>query len=77
MTYQWQQGRLTTNYVDIPGATAATYAPPAATLADHRTLFRCLVTNAAGTAVSAGEMMLVTSADNTPKAGATQPMSAP
>jgi poly(3-hydroxybutyrate) depolymerase len=75
MTYQWQQGRLTTNFVDIPGATDAAYTPPAATLADHRTLLRCVVTNAAGAAASASEMMLVTGVDNTPKAAATQPPS--
>jgi poly(3-hydroxybutyrate) depolymerase len=59
-SYQWQQGRLTTNFTDIPGASSATYTPPAARMSDHRTLFRCIITNAAGTAVSAGEMMLVT-----------------
>jgi hypothetical protein len=74
MSYRWQQGRLTTNFVDIPGATAATYTPPLARLADHRTLFRCVVTNAGGTAASASEMMLVTDKDTAPKAGATQPV---
>jgi poly(3-hydroxybutyrate) depolymerase len=75
MSYQWQQGRVTTDFMDIPGANSATYTPPAARLTDHRTLLRCVVTNAAGTAVSAGEMMLVTNADSIPNAGATQPMS--
>jgi len=60
MSYQWQQGRLTTNFTDIPGASAVTYTPPAARMSDHRTLFRCIITNAAGTAVSASEIMLVT-----------------
>jgi poly(3-hydroxybutyrate) depolymerase len=75
MSYQWQQGTLTTNFVDIPGATAARYTTPAATLQDHRTLFRCVVANAAGSATSAGEMLLVTSADNAPQAGPAQPSS--
>ena len=73
MTYQWQQGRVTTNYVDIPGATAASYTTRAATLADGKTLFRCVVTNAAGNATSAGEMMQVTPPDPTSKAASPQP----
>jgi poly(3-hydroxybutyrate) depolymerase len=59
ISYQWQKGRLTTNYVDIPGATEASYSPPPATMSDHRTLFRCVVSNAAGAAVSAGELLLI------------------
>jgi hypothetical protein len=62
MSYQWQRGRLTTNFTDIPGASSATYKPPGARMSDHRTLFRCIITNAAGAAVSASEMMLVTPA---------------
>jgi hypothetical protein len=59
--------------VNIPGATAASYTIPPATLADSPTLFRCVVTNAAGNATSACELLLVTNADNTQRAGATQP----
>jgi poly(3-hydroxybutyrate) depolymerase len=58
LSYQWQKGGFLTNMVDIPGATAATYTTPA----DHRTLFRCIVTNPAGSATSANELLLVTSA---------------
>jgi hypothetical protein len=75
MTYQWRKARGTTNFVDIPDATDATYSPPAARLADHATLFRCVITNAAGAAASACEMMLVTNADNAHKTAATQPAS--
>ena len=60
MRYQWQQGTFTTNMVDIPGANAATYTTPATTLADHRTLFRCVVSNSAGSTTSASEMLFVT-----------------
>jgi hypothetical protein len=60
MTYQWQQGALTTNMVDIPGATGASYSTPRAVLGNHRTLFRCVVSNAAGNATSACELLLIT-----------------
>jgi hypothetical protein len=74
MTYQWQQATVTTNYVDVPGATAASYTTPPVTLKDKGTLFRCVVTNAAGTATSAGEMLLVSVADQPAKPA---PTSAP
>ncbi len=60
MTYQWQKGTFTGNMADIPGATGASYAIPSGALADHLTLFRCVVANAAGNAVSASEMLFVT-----------------
>src|SRR5207244_704734 len=62
MTYQWQKGTFTTNMVDIPGATNATYTTPVTTLADHLTIFRCIVSNAAGSVTSATEMLFVTAA---------------
>jgi hypothetical protein len=52
--------------VNIPGATNATYTTPVTTLADHLTLFRCVVSNAAGNATSANEMLFVTSAVKAP-----------
>jgi hypothetical protein len=60
LSYQWQKGAFTGNMVDIPGAIGPTFATPAATLSDHRTLFRCIVTNPAGSATSASELLLVT-----------------
>ena len=66
LNYQWQKGTLTTNYVDIVGATTATYTTPATTLNDHLTLIRCVVSNAAGNATSASEMLFVTAAPTKP-----------
>ncbi|MBZ5583484.1 MAG: putative Ig domain-containing protein, partial [Acidobacteriia bacterium] len=60
LSYQWQKGTFTGNMADIPGATEAGYTTPPATLADHLTLFRCVVSNAAGNAATAGEMLFVT-----------------
>jgi hypothetical protein len=60
MSYQWQTGPFTGNMADIPGATAATYVTDPTTLADHPPLFRCVVSNAAGSTVSASEMLMVT-----------------
>jgi hypothetical protein len=48
--------------VDIPGANDSTYTVPPPTLADHLTMFRCIVTNDAGNAISASEMLFVTAA---------------
>jgi hypothetical protein len=62
VTYQWQKGGFNGNMVDIPGATESTYTTPVTTLADHLTLFRCVVSNAAGNVTSANEMLFVTAA---------------
>jgi poly(3-hydroxybutyrate) depolymerase len=66
MSYQWQKGTLTGNMADIPGATQATYTIPPATLADHLTLFRSVVSNAAGNVTSADEMLFVTASATPP-----------
>jgi hypothetical protein len=66
MTYQWQKGPFLGNMANIPGATAATYTTPLTTLADHLTLFRCVVSNAAGSTVSGTEMLFVTAAVKSP-----------
>ncbi len=63
-SYQWQKGTVTSHMVDIPGATAATYTTPPATLLNQ--LFRCTASNAAGNATSATEFMLVTSSVKAP-----------
>jgi len=68
MSYQWQKGTLTGNMADIPGATAATYTTPPTTLADHLSLFRCVVSNAAGSTTSASELLFVTAAPAAPTA---------
>lgn len=47
LTYQWQR-----NMVDIPGANGSTYVISAAHLADNGAKFRCVVSNAFGTANS-------------------------
>ena len=47
LTYQWQK-----NMVDIPGANGSSYVIPAAHLADNGAKFRCVVSNAFGTANS-------------------------
>lgn len=63
MKYQWQTGTWTTTMVDIPGATAASYTTPVVTAGDVPSLFRCIVTNAAGNATSATEAMVIIKAD--------------
>jgi hypothetical protein len=47
LSYQWQR-----NTVNIPGANAASYTVASASLADNGAKFRCVVTNAYGTATS-------------------------
>ena len=66
MQYQWQQGTFTGHMTDIPGATDATYRIPPATRADHRRLFRCVVSNWIGSTASASEMLLVTTVPKKP-----------
>jgi poly(3-hydroxybutyrate) depolymerase len=66
MSYQWQKGAFGGNMSDIPGAGDATYTTPATTLADHLTLFRCVVSNSAGGVTSASEMLVVTAAPTAP-----------
>ena len=61
MSYQWQKGTVTGNMTDIADAIEATYTTPPTTLADHLTLFRCIVSNSNGNATSANELLFVTS----------------
>ncbi len=69
MGYTWQKGTFATadSLVNIAGANGSTYATPPATLADHTTLFRCVVTNTYGAATSASEMLFVTTVVVSPK----------
>ena len=56
LSYQWQK-----NSVDISGATSASYTTPATAKADSGALFRCVVTNSAGSATSNAARLIVTS----------------
>jgi hypothetical protein len=66
MRYQWQSGAFTGNMVDIAGANDSVYTTSPATLADNHKLFRCVISNAAGNATSATEMLLVTAGAHSP-----------
>ena len=55
LSYQWQRSS-----VDIPGATASSYTLASAQLVDDGALFRCVVTNAFGTATSNAARLGVT-----------------
>ena len=60
-TLQWQrQTPATAVFLDLPGATAGTYTTPVLALADTGTQFRCIATNAAGSATSAVATVTVT-----------------
>jgi hypothetical protein len=56
ITYQWQR-----DGVDIAGATSASYSLPAPTVADSGSIFRVVVTNAAGSVTSASVLLTVVS----------------
>ncbi len=66
MSYQWQKGTFSGNMANIAGATNATYTTPFTTLADHLTLFRCVVANSVGSVTSASEMLFVTTTVKSP-----------
>ena len=66
MTYQWQKGSGTGIMTDIAGATDAVYTIPSTTLADNKTLVRCVVSNIAGSVSSASELIVVTASPSAP-----------
>lgn len=68
-TYQWQK-----NTVNIPGATAATYALASTTEADAGT-YRCIVKNGFGEATSNGATLTVQPFNARPVADITAPLS--
>jgi glucose/arabinose dehydrogenase len=63
LNYQWQR-----NGVDIAGATAATYTRSNVPLSDDGATFRCVVTNAAGSATTRAALLTVV--DDKPPAAA-------
>ena len=61
-TLQWQvKAPAAGQFTNISGATAGAYLTPTLALADHGSQFRCLASNAAGTATSAAATLTVTS----------------
>jgi glucose/arabinose dehydrogenase len=68
ITYQWQK-----NDTNIPGAVGATYITPATTPNDNNATFRCVATNAYGSATSARATLRVNSG-NRPVATIVSPL---
>jgi hypothetical protein len=60
LSYQWQK-----NSTDISGATNTSYTIASATTADSGALFRCRVSNAAGSVMSAQALLAVTASHQT------------
>ena len=67
LSFRWQR-----NGADIPGATASSFTLQSAQLSDDGALFRCVVSNAFGSATS-NEARLTVVANQTPTATITQP----
>jgi glucose/arabinose dehydrogenase len=67
LSYQWQR-----NGANIAGATSSSYTLASAALADSGATFRCVVTNAYGSATSAAATLTVTS-NQAPAAAITAP----
>jgi glucose/arabinose dehydrogenase len=67
LSYQWQR-----NGIDLAGATATDYTLASAQPADSGSLFRCVVTNALGSATSTAATLTV-SANRAPSASITAP----
>jgi len=67
LSYQWQR-----NSVNISGATSSSYTLTNAQLSDSGDVFRCVVTNDFGNAIS-NQALLTVTANNAPTASITQP----
>jgi glucose/arabinose dehydrogenase len=67
LSYQWQR-----DHSNIPGATSSSYTTGSVTSADNGALFRCVVSNAQGNAVSNDATLTVTS-NSAPVPTITQP----
>lgn len=75
-TLQWQRsGDSGSSWVDIAGATAATYTTPATSTADSGTLYRVVATNSVDSAVSDSARLTVTASSTAPSI-TTQPSAA-
>jgi|GEM_PF-968612 hypothetical protein len=59
-SYQWQR-LLADTWTDLPGATSASYVTPAVTAVDDGAQFRCVASNAVGTATSSIATLIVQS----------------
>ncbi len=57
LSYQWQK-----NGTNISGATSSSYTTPSTTTADSGSVFRCVVSNSAGSATSNGATLTVNAA---------------
>jgi glucose/arabinose dehydrogenase len=68
LAYQWQR-----NHANIKGATSASYTIASVTAADDGALFRCVVSNAQGNAVSNDATLTVSSSNSAPVPTITQP----
>lgn len=68
LSYQWQR-----NGVDIAGATSSSYTTPTTTLSDDGAVFRCVVTNEAGSDTSNGATLTVTDGTAPTVTGANPP----
>jgi glucose/arabinose dehydrogenase len=67
LAYQWQR-----NHVDIAGASSSSYTIASVSAADNNALFRCVVSNGQGNAVSNDATLTVTG-NSAPVANITQP----
>lgn len=73
VTYQWQSSTNGgASFVDIPGATGASYVTPAAVVQDNGTVIRVMVSNSGGSVTSASATLTVAAAAVAP-AITTQP----
>ena len=71
LAYQWQKmDNATANFVDISEATSASFTISSTAAADNGDQFRCVVSNAAGSANSSAATLTVTAATSSPTVGA-------
>ena len=70
LAYQWQR-----NGVNIPRARASSYTIKSVTANDNGALFRCVVSNSSGTAISNEALLTVTGSNSPPVAEANGPYS--
>lgn len=66
VSYQWQRCTFATPWANIAGGAGAAYDTPPAGITDTGTLYRCVVTNPAGSTASMSDMLLVTATTKSP-----------